>query len=48
MKLDSYFGWQTFVFFTIGQSDAFLSDYLTDLKLNSTKKKLSKIVPSVV
>ena len=24
-------------FFTIGLSDAFLSDYLTDLKLHSTK-----------
>ena len=31
-------------FFTIGLSDAFLSDYLTDLKLHSTKKFLSKIV----
>ena len=27
----------TFEFFTIGQSDAFLSDYLTDLKLHKTK-----------
>ena len=27
----------TFGFFTIGLSDAFLSDYLTDLKLHSTK-----------
>ena len=26
-----------FEFFTLGLSDAFLSDYLTDLKLHSTK-----------
>ena len=29
-------------FFTIGQSDAFLSDYLTDLKLHSTNKFCQK------
>ena len=28
---------ETYEFFTIGLSDAFLSDYLTDLKLYKTK-----------
>ena len=37
-----------FEFFTIGLSDAFLSDYLTVLKLHSTKQISSKIVPSGV
>ena len=32
-------------FFTIGLSDAFLSDYLTDLKLHRTKKKFIKNSP---
>ena len=35
-----------FGFFTISQSDAFLSDYLTDLKLHRTKSISSKIAPS--
>ena len=35
-------------FFTIRKSDAFLSDYLTALKLHSTKSILSKMAPSVV
>ena len=38
----------TIEFFTIGLSDAFLSDYLTDRKLHSTKQILSKIGPSGV
>ena len=33
-------------FFTIKKPDTFLSDYLADLKLHSTKQILSKIVPS--
>ena len=38
----------TFWFFTIRKSDAFLSDYLTDLKLHRTKYILSKIAASGV
>ena len=34
-----------FVFFTIGRFDAFLSDYLTDLKLHSTNKFCQKLYP---
>ena len=39
---------EAFGFFTIRKSDTFLSDYLTDLKLHSTKKISSKIVPNGV
>ena len=35
----------TIEFFTLGLSDAFLSDYLTDLKLHKTKNISSKIAP---